>query len=146
LRAGLHVGVEVDAFPDSRFEAVISAVDSQIDTATRNVLLRATLKESTGLLPGMFATLVVDLGERQSVVSVPETAMTYALQGNTVYIVEETEDGSLTASARIVETGEVRRGKVAILSGVEPGERVVSVGQNKLFRGVRILIDETVAL
>ena len=146
LRAGLDVGVEVDAFPDRRFEAVVSAVDSQIDIATRNVLLRAALKESTGLLPGMFATLVVDLGEKQSVVSVPETAMTYALQGNTVYIVEETEDGSLTASARIVETGEVRRGKVAILSGVEPGERVVSVGQNKLFRGVRILIDETVAL
>jgi len=146
LRAGLDVGVEVDAFPDRRFEAVVSAVDSQVDTTTRNVLLRAALKESTGLLPGMFATLVVDLGEKQSVVSVPETAMTYALQGNTVYIVEETEDGSLTASARIVETGEVRRGKVAILSGVEPGERVVSVGQNKLFRGVRILIDETVAL
>jgi membrane fusion protein (multidrug efflux system) len=146
LRAGLNVGVEVDAFPDRRFEAVVSAVDSRVDTATRNVLLRAVLKDSKGLLPGMFATLGVDLGEKQSVVSVPETAMTYALQGNTVYVVEETEDGSLTASARIVEAGEVRNGKVAILSGVEPGEQVVSVGQNKLFRGVRVLVDEKVAL
>ena len=146
LKAGLKVSVEVDAFPDRRFEAVVSAVDSQIDTATRNVLLRAVLKDSDGLLPGMFATLGVDLGEKQSVVSVPETAMTYALQGNTVYVVEETDDGSLTASARIVEVGEVRQGKVAILSGVEPGERVVSVGQNKLFRGVTVLIDENVVL
>lgn len=146
LRAGLKVVVEVDAFPDRRFEAVVSAVDSQIDTATRNVLLRAVLKDSSGLLPGMFATLAVDLGEQRSVVSVPETAMTYALQGNTVYVVEETGDGSLTASARIVEAGEVRRGKVAIMSGVDAGERVVSVGQNKLFRGVRVLVDETVAL
>jgi len=146
LRAGLKVVVEVDAFPDRRFEAVVSAVDSQIDTATRNVLLRAVLKEASGLLPGMFATLAVDLGEKRSVVSVPETAMTYALQGNTVYVVEETDDGSLTASARIVEAGEVRRGKVSIMSGVDAGERVVSVGQNKLFRGVRVLIDETVAL
>lgn len=146
LRAGLNVLVEVDAFPDRRFQAVVSAVDSRVDTATRNVLLRAELKDSKGLLPGMFATLAVDLGEKQSVVSVPETAMTYALQGNTVYVVEETEDGGLTASARIVEVGEVRKGKVSILSGVEPGERVVSVGQNKLFRGVRVLIDEKVAL
>ena len=98
------------------------------------------------MLPGLFATLAVDLGEKRSVVSVPETAMTYALQGNTVYVVEETDDGSLTASARIVEAGEVRRGKVSIMSGVDAGERVVSVGQNKLFRGVRVLIDETVAL
>jgi membrane fusion protein (multidrug efflux system) len=72
--------------------------------------------------------------------------MTYALQGNTVYVVEKTDDGSLTASARIVEAGEVRSGKVAIMSGVAAGERVVSVGQNKLFRGVRVLVDETVAL
>ena len=146
LRAGLNVGVEVDAFPDRRFEAVVSAVDSRVDTATRNVLLRAVLKDSEGLLPGMFATLEVDLGENQSVVSVPETAMTYALQGNTVYVVEETEDGSLTANARIVKAGQVRNGKVAILSGIEAGERVVSVGQNKLFRGVRVLVDENVAL
>ncbi len=146
LKAGLNVSVEVDAFPDRQFEAVVSAIDSRIDTATRNVLLRAVLKDSSGLLPGMFATLGVDLGENQSVVSVPETAMTYALQGNTVYVIEKSEDGSLTASARIVEVGEVRKGKVAILSGVEAGERVVSVGQNKLFRGVRVLIDEKVAL
>ena len=146
LRAGLNVSVEVDAFPGRRFEAVISAVDSQIDIATRNILLRAVLEEFTGLLPGMFATLAVNLGEKQRVVSVPETAMTYALQGNTVYVVEKTDDGSLTASARIVEAGEVRSGKVAIMSGVAAGERVVSVGQNKLFRGVRVLVDETVAL
>jgi membrane fusion protein (multidrug efflux system) len=142
----LNVSVEVDAYPNRWFEAVVSAVDSQIDISTRNVLLRAVLEDSTGLLPGMFATLTVDLGEKNRVVSVPETAMTYALQGNTVYVIEMTDDGSLTASARIVEAGEVRSGKVAIMSGVAAGERVVSVGQNKLFRGVRVLVDETVAL
>ena len=146
LQAGLNVRVEVDAFTDKHFEAVVSAVDSRIDTGTRNVLLRAVLKDSQGLLPGMFATLELDLGERLQVVSVPETAMTYALQGNTVYVVEKTEDGTLTASARIVKTGEVRNGKVAILSGIESGERVVSVGQNKLYRGAKVVIDEAVKL
>jgi membrane fusion protein (multidrug efflux system) len=72
--------------------------------------------------------------------------MTYSLQGNTVYVVEETEDGGLTATARVVEVGTVRAGRVGVLSGLNAGERVVSVGQNKLYRGVKIVIDESVAL
>ncbi|MEM9620695.1 MAG: efflux RND transporter periplasmic adaptor subunit [Pseudomonadota bacterium] len=146
LRAGLPVGVRVDAFVDRTFQAVVTAVDARIDPNTRNVLMRAKLTEVEGLLPGMFAVLDVDLGDRQQVVSIPETAMTYALQGNTVYVVEPTESGDLTANARVVEAGTVRNGKIAILDGLRPGDRVVSVGQNKLYRGVRVVIDENVTL
>ena len=146
LRAGLNVRVQVDAFGDREFQAVVTAVDARVDPDTRNVLLRARLKEVDGLLPGMFAILEVDLGRERSVVTIPETAMTYALQGNTVYVIEPTEDGQLTATARVVRAGAVRDGRVAILSGLEPGDQVVSVGQNKLYRGVRVLIDENVAL
>jgi membrane fusion protein (multidrug efflux system) len=146
LRAGLTVSVRVDAFPERSFRAVVVAVDSRVDPNTRNVLLRARLEEVDGLLPGMFAVLEVDLGRDQQVVTVPETAMTYALQGNTVYVIEPTDDGQLTAVARVVEAGRVRDGKIAVLSGLSPGDRVVSVGQNKLYRGVRVLIDESVAL
>ncbi len=146
LRAGLDVSVQVDAFPERSFAAEIAAVDARIDANTRNVLVRARLDAAPGLLPGMFAALEVDLGERQNVVSIPETAMTYALQGNTVFVLAELEDGGLTANARVVQAGKVRDGRVAVLSGLEAGDRVVSVGQNKLYRGVRVVIDEAVQL
>ncbi len=146
LRPGLHVSVRVDAYPERTFAAVLTAIDARVDTGTRNVTLRARFEEPDGLLPGMFAVLNVDLGERRDVVTVPETAMTYALQGNTVFVIEPAGDDGLTATARVVRAGKVRDGRVAVLSGLEAGEQVVSVGQNKLYRGVRVLIDESVAL
>lgn len=146
LKPGLPASVRVDAFPDRSFSAAISAVDARIDPNTRNVLLRATLNETEGLLPGMFAVLEVDLGTQQDLITIPETAMTYALQGNTVYVIENTEQGELTATARVVTAGKVLDGRVAVLDGLQPGDRVVSVGQNKLYRGVRVVIDESVKL
>lgn len=146
LRAGLPIDVRVDAFADRVFKAVVTAVDARVDPSTRNVLLRARLADTDGLLPGMFATLALDLGEQQALVTIPETAMTYALQGNTVYVIEPLEDGSLTATARVVRAGKVRDGRVAVLEGLSAGEQVVSVGQNKLYRGVRVVIDEAVTL
>ncbi len=140
------MAVHVDAYPDRTFGAVVAAVDARIDPNTRNVLLRAKLEKDSGLLPGMFAELDVDLGEQHELVTVPETAMTYSLQGNTVYVIEPTEDGALTANARVVRAGKVRDGRVAVFEGVRAGDRVVSVGQNKLFRGVRVVVDESVAL
>jgi membrane fusion protein (multidrug efflux system) len=125
---------------------VVAAVDARIDPNTRNVLMRAVLEKDSGLLPGMFAELDVDLGERHQVVTIPETAMTYSLQGNTVYVIEPTQDGALTANARVVRAGKVRDSRVAVLDGVKAGEKVVSVGQNKLHRGVRVVVDESVAL
>lgn len=146
LRAGLDVTVRVDAYPERTFHAVITAIDSRVDPNTRNVLLRARLKEVDGLVPGMFAELEVDLGQSRQVVTIPETAMTYALQGNTVYVIETTDDGQLTATARVVKAGNVRGDKIAVVEGLEAGDRVVSVGQNKLYRGVRVVIDESVKL
>ncbi len=146
LKPGLGATVTVDAFPGRTFAAEVTAVDARIDPGTRNVLLRARLAEVDGLLPGMFAVLEIDLAETREVVTVPETAMTYALQGNTIFVIEEAEGGGLTAVARVVQAGPVRDGKVAVFGGLDGGERVVSVGQNKLYRGVRIVVDETVSL
>jgi membrane fusion protein (multidrug efflux system) len=146
LRAGLDVSVRVDAHPDRAFSAVVTAVDSRIDPNTRNVLLRARVNEVEGLLPGMFAVLEVRLGDQQQVITIPETAMTYALQGNTVYVIEPTEAGQLTAVAKVVRVGKVLDGRIAVLEGLNAGDQVVSVGQNKLYRGVRVIVDENVRL
>lgn len=146
LRPGLKANVRVDAFPDRSFAATIIAVDARVDPDTRNVLVRARLDDADGVLPGMFAELDIDLGEHTRVVTIPETAMTYSLQGNTVYVVESTEGGALTATPRVVRAGKVRDGRIAVLEGIADGEQVVSVGQNKLYRGVRIVLDPNVTL
>lgn len=146
LQPGLSVAVAVDAYPEKKFTATVTAVDARVDPNTRNVLLRAKLDEVEGLIPGMFAVLEVDLGNQQQVITIPETAMTYSLRGNTVWVIEETQDTGLTATARVVVGGRVRQGRVAVLDGLLAGERVVSVGQNKLYRGVRVVVDEDLNL
>jgi len=67
------------------------------------------------------------------------------LQGDTVYVLEDAPGGGLTATARIVKPGETREGRIAIRSGLAAGERVVVSGQNKLFRGVKVLLATTKA-
>jgi membrane fusion protein (multidrug efflux system) len=63
-----------------------------------------------------------------------------------VFVIESSGDGGWTATARIVTVGGVQDGRTAILSGLNAGERVVTAGQNKLYRGVRIVVDESVQL
>ncbi|MEH6581784.1 MAG: efflux RND transporter periplasmic adaptor subunit [Halioglobus sp.] len=143
LEIGQKIKLQVAAFPDKNFKAILQALDSQVDAGTRSILLRATIQNSEGLLPGMFARLVINLGKPEQIVALPDTAVTYSLHGNTIYVIEQTPDG-LSATSRVVETGESRGGRVAILSGLDAGERVVSAGQNKLFRGAMVEIDESI--
>ncbi len=142
LRQGQLIEVRVNAFPGRAFPARLQAIDAQVDAGTRNLLLRATLTESDGLLPGMFAQLTLDLDRREQVVTVPETAVAYSIQGNIVYLIEPRDEG-LVAQPRVVETGAVKDGRIAVLAGLEAGQRVVAVGQNKLYRGAPVTIDES---
>lgn len=145
LRPGLKIGVHVAAFPDKVFTATLSAVDARVETSTRNLMLRAKLQDSEGLLPGMFARLVIDLDQSKRVVTVPETAVTYSLHGNIVYVLTQSE-GKTSAVPRVVKTGETRDGKVAITDGLLSSEWVVVAGQNKLFRDARVIVDDDVRL
>ena len=146
LKPGMPLQLSVAAFPDQRFPATIAALDSRVDPDTLNLLVRAAITRSEGLLPGMFASLTIDLGQQQPLITVPETAVTYSLHGSTVYAIVETDDGGLSVEARVVEISQVRAGRAGILSGIKAGERVVSAGQNKLYRGARVTIDESVNL
>ncbi len=146
LRPGLSITLRVDAFPGRDIAAELLALDSRVDAGTRNLLLRAKVLQGDGLLPGMFAVLQLDLERTREVVTVPQTAVTYSLQGDTVYVIEEAEDGGLSAVSRIVSVGETRGGRTEILNNLAAGERVATVGQNKLYRGVRVVIDEKVEL
>lgn len=141
---GLEQTVEVDvqAYPGERFSGKITALNPGIDDATRSLVLRATLDNaSRRLRPGMFARIRVLLGAPEQVLTLPDTAITYNTYGDSVFLVQPDGAGH-KVERRQVETGESRDGRVAIRSGLEIGQRVVSAGQLKLRNGVPVLIDD----
>ncbi|PAU57855.1 efflux RND transporter periplasmic adaptor subunit [Pseudomonas indica] len=159
LAIGQRVRVSVAAYPGEVFEGQISAINPKVETTTRNLQVRATLDNpDEKLLPGMFANLDVLLPEEPSRVRVPETAITYTLYGNSVYVIAEkkAEQGNvqkdekgqpvLVVERRFVETGQRRDGWVVILKGLQAGERVVTDGQLKLDSGAHVAIVDSLAL
>jgi membrane fusion protein (multidrug efflux system) len=155
LAIGQAVQVSVAAYPNDVFTANISAINPKVEDATRNVLVRATLPNpDSKLLPGMFTSLQVLLGNDTQALVLPESAITYTLYGNSVYVVvpKKNADGQpekdakgqaqLTVERRFVETGERRGGQVIITKGLTPGEQVVSGGQLKLDNGTHVIVSE----
>jgi len=88
----------------------------------------------------MFADVRVTFPEEVSVITIPDTAISYAPYGDSVFVIEE-KDGQTTVSRRQIETGKRRDGRVEVLTGLEEGEQVVSAGHNKLRNGQAVVID-----
>jgi membrane fusion protein (multidrug efflux system) len=159
IAIGQPLQIIVSAYPNQTFPGAISAINPKVENSTRNVQVRATLANPDGkLLPGMFASLQVLLPDPQQHIVVPESAITYTLYGNSVYVAaqKKAEDGSvvkddkgqpiLVAERRFVETGERRDGLVMITKGVQNGETVVTAGQIKLDNGAHIAISDDKSL
>ena len=150
VKLGQQVGVKIDAFKDQTFPGEISAINPKVDASTRNVQVRAALKNADHkLIPGMYATVDISTGAPLNYVTLPQTAITYNPYGNTVYIVDDKgKDASgksqLVARQNFVTTGTTRGDQVAILKGVNEGEMVVTSGQIKLHNGSTVLIDNSV--
>lgn len=149
VQVGRAVEVAVDAYPGRKFAATLTAIEPQIDPGTRTIRLQATMDNPDGLLlPGMFADARLVLPPQPEVVTVPETAVTRTLYGDSVFLVREEGTGPDGEPARkavqtFVRTGDTVNGRVAILEGVKPGELVVASGQLKLQNGapVRVVAD-----
>jgi membrane fusion protein (multidrug efflux system) len=150
VAVGQKVSVTVDAFPSETFTGTIAAINSKVDTTTRNVQMRAALSNPDHrLLPGMFAVVLIDIGAPQSYVTVPQTAITYNPYGSTVYIVDDKgkdANGAAQLVARqvFVTTGDTRGDQVAVVKGIDAGQTVVTAGQLKLRNGSILKIDNTV--
>jgi multidrug efflux system membrane fusion protein len=145
VAVGQTVRIAVDAYPGRTFEGKITTIEPQISTDTRNIRVQATIANPDRILkPGMFATATITLPEKPPVVTVPETAVDYTLYGDSVFLINEKkeEDGktSLNAVRTAVKTGNRTGGRVEILKGLNPGDRVVAVGQIKLQSGVAVAI------
>ena len=148
LELGQKVTVKIDAQAGQEFTGKITAINSKVDEATRNVVLRATLENPEHkLLPGMFANVTIDTGALEKFITLPQTAIVYNTYGNTVYLVQKNnEEGKppLTAQQSVVITGETRGDQVTVLSGVKDGDEVVTSGQVKLRSGSPITVNNEV--
>lgn len=149
IQAGQKITAKVDAHPEKEFEGEITSINAKVDQNTRNILLRATLKNPERLLlPGMFATVNITSGTAQRYITLPQTSITYNPYGNTVFIVENNklENGSqqLTAKQKFVTTGDTRGDQIAILSGLTEGEEVVTAGQIKLRNNTPVIINNDI--
>jgi membrane fusion protein, multidrug efflux system len=147
---GQAVAAKVDTFPDQTFQGKIIAVNPTVDTDSRNVQMRASLPNPDHrLLPGMFATIDIAAGAPEQHITLPQTAITYNPYGSTVYLVEKNADTgpgqpALIARQSFVTTGLTRGDQVAVLTGVKPGDAVVSAGQIKLHNGAPVVINNKV--
>jgi membrane fusion protein (multidrug efflux system) len=157
LRKGQVIELTVDAFPGDVFKGMVASLDARVAQETRTLLVRGTLANpDRKLLPGMFANVAVLAGEPAPVVTVPRTAVSYSLYGDSVYVVkpEEKKNGETAApqaageevfvvERRFVRPGQMREDLVAINSGLKVGEQVVTTGQLKLNNGSRVKIDNS---
>ncbi len=150
----VHVGMKAElttnAAPGKTFEAKVIAVEPQINTATRNLTVRARIPNPKGeLLPGMFATIRLTDGAPHNYITLPNAAVAYNPYGATVFLVKDEGKGAdgkpkLVAEQRFITTGPTRGDQVAVLSGLKAGETVVTAGQLKLRNGVPVLINNSV--
>lgn len=135
----------VAAVPNQQFEGKVSAINTSINPETRTVRVRATLANPDKLLrPGMFATIRTKQPKDDEVVTVPRTAISYNTYGDFVFIVEENDEGDLIVSRQSVKTGETRDTRVAIVSGLEANDQVVSKGLLRLRAGQKVVIQDDV--
>ncbi len=148
LKVGQSVEVTVDAFADQKFAAAVTAINSEVDMATRNFSVQATMANPKELLrSGMFVRVAVELPASGTLIAVPSTAISYASYGNSVYVVEnmkgEDDKEYLGARQQFVKLGVTRGDMVEVVDGVKVGEQVVSSGVFKLRNGIAVQVNNS---
>ena len=147
LRAGAPVLVSADSSIGSRIPGRITAVNPEVDPATRNVTVQATLANpGERLRPGMYVDVQVDLGVARNAITLPASAVNYAPYGNSVFVVEEQKDPKTKkayqgVSQRFITLGSERGDQVAVVAGLKAGEVVVTSGVFKLRPGAAVVVD-----
>ena len=151
LAKDLEVNVRADAFPDRTFKGKLTAINSMVDSSTRNITLQATLENPDhALRPGMFAKVEVMLPEKHKALVIPGSAISYAPFGDSVFVIEKKKDEKTGKDSQVirqqfVRVGESRGDLVAITQGLKAGETIVSTGVFKLRNGMTVTINNDLA-
>jgi RND family efflux transporter MFP subunit len=138
VKKGMEVDVVVDALPAETFKGKVSRITPSIDPATRTFAVEITVANAKELLkPGMYARVTMNYGTRHSIV-VPDQAVIKLLGSGDRHVYVLQEDG--TVKIHVVELG-VREGATyEILSGLEPGDVVITSGNTALKDGMKVEI------
>lgn len=146
LREGLAVAATVDAYPGQGFGGAITAIEPEIDLATRNVRVQATFANHDGALrPGMFVSIDIVLGRAEAVHVVPATAVAHAPHGDSIFVIERGASPAGTEALVVrqqpVKLGERRGDFIVVADGAAAGDEVVATGVFKLRAGMPVVID-----
>jgi len=151
VTVGGVVRVTSDAAPGETLEGKVTALNPDVDPATRNVRVQATLTNvGDKLRPGMFATVTVVLPNKENVRAIPASAVLYAPYGDSVFVVDEKTDAKSGKMEKVLRQQFVRLGTtrgdfVAVVSGLKEGEVIVTSGVFKLRPGEAVVVDNSLA-
>src|SRR5438128_367792 len=151
LSTGLEARVRTDALPEREFVGKLTAINSAVDTVTRNVTLQATLENPDhALRPGMFIKIDIVLPEKHKSLVIPGSAISYAPYGDSVFVIEKQKDNKTGKQSQVlrqqfVRVGEARGDFVSITTGLKAGETVVGTGVFKLRNGMAVAINNDLA-
>jgi len=151
IKPGLAVRVTTDALPGEVVQGRITAINPQVDAATRNIRVQATVANAEERLrPGMYVSVAVVLPGREQVLAIPATAVLYAPYSDSVFIVEDPPDPDPDRPVKVVrqqlaQLGEKHGDFVAVRSGLKEGDSVVSTGVFKLRNGQTVTVDNTLS-
>lgn len=136
LKVGQVALVQTDAVPGRRWNALVQAIDPAMDANGRSVAVRGCIdNRQLQLRPGMFARVTAVFGERDNALVVPEEAL--VPQGNrqiAFRLVDGPDQDTRIAQRVEVRTGLRQPGRVEILEGLQPGDVVVTAGQQRIQR------------
>jgi membrane fusion protein (multidrug efflux system) len=149
MRPGRTVHFTSDSLPGMEFSGRINALESVVDAATRNLQVQATVNNpGDKLRPGMFVQVAVGVGEQRAIIPLPASAINYAPFGDSVYVVADMTgpDGKSYHGVRqqFVKVEGSRGDQVAVISGIKPGEEIVTSGVFKLRNGAAVAVNNKV--
>lgn len=150
LKVGQPVVVTTDTFKGKKYTGRITTIEPNVETSTRNVEVEATLDNpKLELLPGMFASVDVTVGEPNTFLTLPQSAITFNPYGDIVYVVKSEGTDSQNKPALIarqvfVTTGETRGDQIQVLTGLKEGDEVVTSGQLKLKNNSPIIVNNSI--
>jgi membrane fusion protein, multidrug efflux system len=150
VQIGRTLRIMSDNLPGVQFAGRVTAVDSVINEATRNIQIQATLANPQGKLrPGMFVQVDVGMGASRQVVTLPASAINYAPYGDSVFVVTDLQDPQSKKTYRgvrqqFVKVEGSRGDQVAIISGLNAGDEIVSSGVFKLRNGAPVQVNNKV--
>jgi membrane fusion protein, multidrug efflux system len=141
LQPGQRIELSVAAFRGRTFAGDVFFIAPFVDPATRTALIKARIPNPKGeLRPGMFASLELTLVTRENAVVIPEMALSHVLENNRARLY--TVNDEMTAQLKTVTLGTRLRGRIEIVEGLEPGEKVIVEGYQKVSPGAKVVISQ----